>query len=130
MIKSKFSTQIHKRKKNRSKHLDLRVFNPRRTALWSWAFPKVRFPEVSEKFLAIRTPDHDISYFAFEGTLRNGDIITLFDGGHCDIVIDKQLHKTMFFRGSKIKGLFTFIKIYGSKTNSWIVIKSKKEYKG
>jgi hypothetical protein len=125
MLRTKFSIQEHYRKKNRSSHFDLRVMNPEKTRLWSWAFPKARFPEFGEKLLAIRTPNHKIGYMLFQGHLSNGDTVKVFDAGWCDILIDKSYFKVIHFHGKKIKDAYNFIEIVKTK-NEWLVTKSKK----
>jgi len=124
-IKTLFSIQEHFQKSKRSSHYDLRVLDPKKKTLWSWAFPKLKFPESGEKVLAIRTPNHPISYFYFHGRLDNGDMVSLFDKGTCYILVNKYNLIILYFNGTKIKGAYNFIRSFSSK-NSWLVTKSKK----
>jgi len=120
-----FSIQDHWQKKKRSGHFDLRILEPKRSVLISWAFPKSKFPLGSEKILAIRTQDHLISYMHFEGTLDNGDIVKLYDRGSCKIIISEANYFLIYFNGKKIKGNYNFIRNVASK-DAWYVTKSKK----
>jgi hypothetical protein len=61
-LKTLFSIQEHYQQSKRSSHYDLRVLDLKKKTLWSWAFPKRKFPEIGEKVLAIRTVNHPISY--------------------------------------------------------------------
>jgi bifunctional non-homologous end joining protein LigD len=125
MFKTKFSIQNHYQKKKRSSHFDLRILNKAKSALWSWALPKSEFPEKSKKVLAIKTPNHKVSYMYFHGLLPNGDKITIFDRGECKVLVNKHNLVIIFFRGKHIKGAYNFIRMMRSK-NSWLVTKSKK----
>jgi len=124
-LKTVFSVQEHYQKSKRSSHFDLRILDLKKKVLWSWAFPKRKFPEVGEKVLAIKTQDHKISYMYFEGNLKNGDVVSLHDKGRCHVILVKYNLVIMYFEGQKIKGAFNFVKIH-SMGDSWIVTKSNK----
>lgn len=127
MIRTKFSVQIHRLRAKRSEHFDLRVLDPRRLKLWSWALPKARFPEDGEKLLAIRTPDHPVSYIYFQGVLKkSGDTVKLHDSGICEILVNKSFLKIFHFHGKNVDGIYNFIKLSRSK-DSWLITKSKKQ---
>ena len=123
-IKSKFSVQNHWQKRNNRSHFDIRILSPSKLKLWSWAFPKAKFPKPHERVLAIRTSDHKVSYIYFHGRLSNGDKVDLFDKGDCYILKIQDNIKIFKFVGKKINGIFVFIKVHGSK-DAWIVIRSK-----
>jgi len=126
MFKTKFSMQIH-RQKNRHTHSDLRILNEDKTTLWSWALPKINFPGRGKKVLAIRTANHLVSYMYFQGTLKNGDKVTLFDRGDCKVLIETHNLIIIYFRGKKIKGAYNLIRMHNSKKDdSWIISKSRK----
>ena len=124
-IKTRFSIQDHWQKKNRSSHFDLRILDPKNTILWSWAFPKSRFPEQGEKVLAIRTPNHRVSYMYFQGNLQNGDKVKVYDRGKCRILLYSHNLIVAYFNGNKTKGIYNFIRLVKSK-DSWLVTKSNK----
>ena len=124
IIKTLFSIQEHYQKSKRSSHYDLRVLDPKRKVLWSWAFPKLKFPETGEKVLAIKTQDHKVSYMYFQGKLDNGDVVSLHDKGKCHVLMYKYNLVILYFEGQKVKGAYNFIRSFSSK-NSWLVTKSK-----
>lgn len=124
-IKTLFSVQEHFQRAKRSSHFDLRVLDPKKKVLWSWAFPKLKFPEEGEKSLAIRTANHKLSYMYFEGRLDNGDVVSLYDKGKCHVLVYRYNLIIMYFNGAKLKGVYNFIKLFSSK-DSWLVTKSKK----
>jgi len=124
---TKFSIQEHWSRKRRTIHFDLRILNPEKTKLWSWAIPKAKFPEGNERILIIRTPDHKKSYMYFDGILNTGDKVKLYDEGECYIIVNRQFLKIMKFKGTKIDGVYNFIRISSSsKDDSWILMRSKK----
>lgn len=125
MTPTRFSVQIHMQKQKKSSHFDLRILDPARTTLISWAFPKSRFPEYGEKILAIKTPDHRVSYMYFKGALENGDTVSIYDRGKCKILLSSHNLIIVYFKGSHIKGIYNFIRMVHSD-NSWLVTKSKK----
>ena len=125
--KTLFSIQEHYQKSKRVSHYDLRILDPSKRTLWSWAFPKRKFPEHGEKVLAIRTMNHPVSYMYFEGRLKDADMVTLFDRGKCNIIVYKDNLIILHLIGDHINGVFNFIKSHPSE-NSWLVTKSKKEY--
>ena len=127
-IKTKFSIQNHWQKRNRSSHFDLRILNPKKTTLYSWALPKSQFPdEKMSKVLAIRTVNHPVSYMYFSGHLDNGDKVEVYDKGLCIIFLLKQNLVIVYFDGNKIKGVYNFIKLVKSK-DAWLVTRSKKTF--
>ena len=124
-IQSKFSIQEHWQKRTRSSHLDVRILDPKKKFLWSWAIPKKKFPVGKEKVLAIRTVNHKLSYMYFQGKLDNGDHVNLFDVGKCIIVMYSQTVVILKFEGRKINGTYNFIRL-GNTKNAWLITESKK----
>ena len=125
-IKTRFSIQNHFQQRTKSSHFDLRILNPKRTTLWSFAFPKSRFPNLGEKILAIRTPNHPVGYMYFQGMLDNKDKVQIYDKGLCIIILYSQNLLVLYFNGNKIKGTFNFIRLVKSE-NSWLVMQSKQK---
>ncbi len=131
MTISKFSIQIHdqKQRKNQS-HWDLRIINPdNKNKTLSFAFPKSRFPEPKEKLLIIQTKDHPKSYMYYQGTLENGDHVSLYDRGVCNIITNREKFKIIQFIGKKIKGIYNFIYLNDKNEKTWLIIKSNKPSK-
>lgn len=124
-LKTKFSVQEHYQRSKRSAHFDLRILDPKKKTLWSWAFPKAKFPNHGEKVLAIRTPNHKLSYMYFEGKLNNGDVVSLYDKGECEVLVFKHNIVVIYFSGEKLKGAYNFIKLFSTK-DSWLVTQSTK----
>ena len=53
-------------------HYDLRIEKDGK--LVSWAVPKAKLPTTDdEKILAVRTPNHEMSWFTFKGTIPDGE---------------------------------------------------------
>ena len=125
IINTLFSIQEHHQKRNKSSHYDLRILDIKKRVLWSWAIPKMKFPGIGEKVLAIKTVDHPISYMYFSGKLSNGDTVLLYDKGKCKILLNVHDIIIFYFEGAKIKGAYNFIKLSGSE-DAWLVVKSKK----
>lgn len=124
-IKTSYSVQEHYQKAKKMSHFDLRVLDPKRKVLWSWAFPKRKFPEHGEKVLAIKTVDHDRAYMYFHGKLKNGDTVSLYDKGKCHVLVFKHNLVIIYFSGAKLNGAYNFIKLFSENT-SWLVTKSAK----
>ena len=54
-------------------HFDLRLQHPDKEIAFSWALPKAEFPpEIGDKRLAVRQPDHRASYMGWSGDLETG----------------------------------------------------------
>lgn len=121
MINSVFSIQEHYRKKQKRSHLDLRILDPNKNILISFAIPKFKLPEKGDRLLAIKTEDHNIDYLDFEGTLKNGDKVSLLDKGKCKIITLKKHIITIKLNGKKIKEVYTIIKIING--DNWIIFK-------
>ena len=68
-VQREFSVQEHNA--NRAgKHYDLRLGDPKSKIAYSWALRY--WPEPGEKRLAIRQPDHTVSYMDWGGTIKAG----------------------------------------------------------
>lgn len=122
----------------------------------SWAIPKGPSLDPSVKRLAMQTPNHDLAYREFEGTIPAGQYgagtVMIWDEGiyipeiemgvgkrepvkdreAAQKVMKESLKKgELKFQlfGSKLKGSFTLIRTrgFGSKP-AWLLIKHKDEY--
>jgi DNA ligase D-like protein (predicted 3'-phosphoesterase) len=58
--------------KRAGKHYDIRIHLDGRAV--SFAVPKAKWPEVGERLLAVRTPDHIEEYSDFEGRIPDGQM--------------------------------------------------------
>ena len=122
----------------------------------SWAIPKGPTLDPGAKRLAMQTPDHDLEYRHFEGTIPEGSYgagtVMIWDAGTyiAEIEIEKgkreqvedkkEAQKVMKaglkkgelkfqLLGSKVRGSFALIKTRGfGPKNSWLLIKHKDEY--
>ena len=56
------------------RHYDLRIMYLRSNKLASWALPKAKIPKrPREKYLAVRTADHDPVWLSFRGKIPEGE---------------------------------------------------------
>lgn len=107
-------------------HFDLRI--RRGDVAPSWALPKARFPfETNERMLAVRTPDHPISWMTFKGTIPHGQYgagkVFIYDKGKCIV------HKwgeviVVELKGNHITGFFLLIH---TKGDNWLIIRPDQE---
>jgi bifunctional non-homologous end joining protein LigD len=113
--------------------------------LKSWAVPKGPSLDPNVKRLAMMVEDHPISYMTFEGKIPEGNYgagdVIVWDIGlyHSTERVDPEQNRKLLKKGlmkghidfvlygSKIKGLFSLIKIRGNK-NAWLLIKQKDEF--
>jgi len=117
----------------------------------SWAIPKGPTLDPTVKRLAMQTPDHELSYRHFEGTIPEGaygaGTVMIWDEGTYipeieiskgkrELVEDVQLANKVMreglekgelkFRlnGNKLKGSFALVRTHGfGPKNSWLLIK-------
>lgn len=78
-----------------------------------------------KKILLIQQPDHDPSWFDFEGEIEDGygaGKVVIWDKGTFKIVQWKDKSITLIFSGSKLIGEYTLIKYL--KPNQWLMFKS------
>jgi bifunctional non-homologous end joining protein LigD len=128
MFNSSFSVQLHKQKKSNSNHYDLRVLNKSKTSLLSWAIPKARLPKTGERILAIQTSNHAISYITFQGSLKNGDKVTLVDKGKCKVIVYTPKLLIVTLKGKHIKDTYKLVKIKDRGNQvKWLISKHSKK---
>lgn len=131
---------IHKHQSKRI-HYDMRIFHD--DVLVSWALPKGPSINPEVKRLAIRTVDHDRHYEQFEGVIPEGEygagVVMIWDRGvyfnikmHAgepvpfDVCL-KEGHLELFFKGTKIYGAFSLVRMSGDD-NNWLLIKMRDQY--
>jgi bifunctional non-homologous end joining protein LigD len=122
----------------------------------SWAIPKGPTLDPTVKRLAMQTPDHDLEYRHFEGTIPEGaygaGTVMIWDEGVYipEIELSKGMREPVEDKeaaqkvmrdglkkgelkfqlfGSKLKGSFALVKTRGfGPKNSWLLIKHKDMY--
>jgi len=118
-------------------HYDFRLEH--RGVLLSWAVPKGPSLKPGDKRLAMMVEDHPWDYRNFEGVIEEGygaGVVLLWDQGSWAPIegftdIDRALEKGQIkFRldGQKLKGEFVLVRIRGSESRSWLLIKHRDEY--
>lgn len=143
---------IHKHAATRS-HYDFRLEIGK--TMPSWAVPKGPSLDNTVKRLAMKVPDHDLSYRNFEGNLPEGSYgagsVMIWDEGyyipeievakgvreeikdyeHGQKVMQEGLKKgeiKFVLRGKKLKGSFALVKTKGfAGPNAWLLIKHNDE---
>ena len=121
MIDGKFSMQIHHGKRpGPGVHWDFRLLIPNEKRILSWSIPKRTLPTRGKRNLAVWVDDtHPMSHMTFEGRLKNGDLVELYDVG--DVKIHRMTKDKLIFdlHGSKIKGSYVLIK---TNDKNWLII--------
>lgn len=124
-------------------HYDLRLEVD--GVLKSWAMPKGPSLNPEEKRLAIKTEDHTLEYFSFEGTIPEGEYgageVIIWDKGSYrstqkenerEIPINEAVkngHIEIILEGKKLKGKFSLVRIgFRGSRNSWLLIKARDQY--
>jgi len=106
-------------------HWDLRLEH--NGVLKSWAIPKK--PDPKEKRLAVQTPDHDLSYYDFEGEIPEGQYgagkVKIWDIGTHEP--EKFSAKEIITKidGKRLKGVFCLVKFKPPK--NWLFFEKKKD---
>jgi len=127
---------------SRSLHYDFRLSIS--GVLVSWAVPKGPSLNPRLKRLAIRTEDHPISYGRFEGVIPKGEYgagaVMVWDKGSYRNIKEeggkklsmedalKQGRVEVFLKGEKLYGGFALVRIGGSKSEKWLLIKTRDEH--
>jgi bifunctional non-homologous end joining protein LigD len=112
--------------------------------LKSWAIPKGPSLNPTDKRLAVMVEDHPLSYASFKGTIPEGNygagIVEIWDRGTyvpeemekiSDKEIERHINKGMLkfsLKGKKIKGSFALVRIKGSDSKNWLLIKHRDKY--
>ncbi len=112
-------------------HWDLRLEHD--GVLLSWAVPKGPSPNPADKRLAVRTEDHPLDYYDFEGTIPEGEYggggVVVWDTGVWialeDPVAGLESGKLLFnLRGFRLQGRWTLVKTKQDE-KSWLLIKER-----
>lgn len=108
-------------------HFDLRL--ERGGVLVSWALPKGLPTQVDERRLAVRVPDHELSFATFEGDIPSGEYgagtINIVDSGtyECELWTDNRI-VVRLHGSSGITGL-VLVPFKHGKAREWLAIRVK-----
>lgn len=115
--------------KRAGKHYDLRIHLDGRAV--SFAVPKARLPEIGERLLAVRTPDHIEEYSDFEGRIPDGQmgagtVRKVFDG-HVDLLKsdDVGLHLRVHDEGAGRSRDFVLVRTPRGKHDHWLLTQKR-----
>lgn len=95
--------------------------------LKSWAVPKGPPEDETVKRLSIQTPDHDIGYIDFEGTIAEGTYgageVKIWDQGTYELESRTQDDYKFTLHGKKLKGSYALFHPKTFKTGQFLFIK-------
>lgn len=102
-------------------HMDLRIKKGNKAP--SWAIPKAKFPtNTSERFLAVRTPDHPLEWMRYSGIIPPNQYgaghVNIYDKGTCIIHSWSDTYIVFKLLGEKIQGYFALIFM---KKDQWLL---------
>lgn len=123
-INGKFLVHFHQARKA-GDHFDIRLGKD--GALVSWATKKLPelIEEETKKIMLFKQPNHDAAWFNFKGEITDGygaGNVNIWDKGKYKILKWEKNIITVDFKGTKIKGVYTFL-FYGE--DKWLLFKSK-----
>lgn len=110
-------------------HYDLRL--EKDNVLKSWASKKIPklIDDPSLKIIIFQQPDHNISWFDFEGKIDDGygkGNVIIWDTGTYDIIKwDITSHIIIDFHGNKIKGIYVILPYPNEKSTVFLMFKKK-----
>ncbi len=104
-----------------SLHFDLRI--KKGNTAPSWAIPKAHMPtKTNEKYLAVKTPNHSVSYMNFSGEIPKdqygGGTVKIYDSGKCTVYAWSRNYVVVKFMGNKVKGFYALIHM---KEDQWLI---------
>lgn len=93
---------------------------------WSWSVPK-NLPKDKSKRLAIRTEDHPLEYFDFEGKIPKGSYgagtVKIFDKGKYELLEKTENKLKIKLFGDKIDGVYYLTKMKDSD-KKWLIFRA------
>lgn len=123
---------VHEHRASRH-HYDLRL--ELGGVLKSWAMPKGPSLDSAQRHLAVRVPDHPLTYAGFEGIIPEGQYgagpVVIWDEGRLipatdDFEGDLERGKLSFeLHGKKLRGGFTLVRLERGSGSDWLLIKKK-----
>jgi bifunctional non-homologous end joining protein LigD len=115
--------------------------------LKSWAVPKGPSLNPQDKRLAMMVEDHPYDYKDFKGVIPEGNygagIVEIWDSGTYTSLENRENRKDdekllkaglesgnlkFVLHGKKLKGEFALVRLKGSDSNSWLLIKHRDKY--
>ena len=124
----RFVVQEHQARRH---HFDFRI--ELEGALKSWAIPKGPSMDPAQKRLAVRVPDHPLSYAGFEGVIPEGQYgagaVVIWDRGRFVPLGDApggdlERGKLSFeLHGKKLRGAFSLVRLKRGEGKDWLLIK-------
>jgi bifunctional non-homologous end joining protein LigD len=86
--------------------------------------------EINEKHLAVQVEDHPFDYRNFEGIIPKGQYgagtVTIWDKGTYEPIKWDDKVVEIIANGQKLKGRYSLVRTkgFGSRQNSWLIIKN------
>ena len=131
-------TFVVHRHEARNLHYDLRLEHG--GALLSWAVPKGFSFDPADKRLAVRTEDHPLEYYEFEGVIPKGEYgagtMMIWDRGTFSLVVEEDMDRAIekgeikvVLNGRKLRGEWHMVRTKQAP-NSWLLFKSRDLYAG
>lgn len=133
MIQKKSRFVVHEHHASRL-HFDFRLemsenIDGGKIVLKSWAVPKGLPSNPDEKRLAVATPDHDINYIDFEGSIPEGEYgageVKIWDNGTYTLEERSENEYKFTLNGQKLKGSFALFHPKSFKKGEFLFIKHK-----
>lgn len=119
----------------RRRHWDLRLESG--GALKSWALPKGPPPSPGVRRLAVRVPDHALSYGPFHGVIPKGrygaGAVRTWDGGRYEAEggVEEGLERgrlSLVFHGTRLRGRYALVRLpRPGRQEAWLMIKARRE---
>jgi bifunctional non-homologous end joining protein LigD len=107
--------------------------------LKSWSVPRGPSLDPAEKRLAVPTEDHPVEYLKFEGVIPAGEYGAgrhmIWDAGTYELTEGDDAPKQIdagklkfILHGDKLRGEFSLVRMAGSRSDRWLLIKSRDDY--
>jgi len=116
------------------RHYDFRIMHLRSNKLASWALPKAKIPKrPREKYLAVRTKDHDAVWLSFQGKIPEGEYgsgrVKIVQKGELEIIRWSQRYISFEVTGRIMNGKFGLIKMVrpSHKQEEWLITRLKED---
>jgi len=102
-------------------HFDLRI--KKGNVAPSWAIPKAKLPtKTYERYLAVRTSDHPLSFMRFSGVIPNNQYgagtVQIYDYGECIVYTWHDNYIVVKLMGEKTQGFYALIRM---KKDQWLI---------
>jgi len=116
------------------RHYDFRIMYLRSNKLASWALPKAKIPKrPREKYLAVRTKDHDAIWLNFRGKIPEGEYgsgrVKIVQKGELEIIRWSPGYISFNVQGKTMNGKFGLIRMHRPthKQEEWLITRLKEE---